>query len=56
MTGVQTCALPISVGMVEVGDSGSSFETLYQIADQMLYEVKYHDKNSFKLYKRPDQV
>ena len=45
-----------SVGMVEVGDSGSSFETLYQIADQMLYEVKYHDKNSFKLYKRPDQV
>lgn len=52
--GVQV-TISASVGMVEVGDSDNTFETLYQIADRMCYEVKYHDKNSFKLYKRPEQ-
>lgn len=46
-----TLTVSASIGIAVAPDNGSDFQTLYEKADVVLYEVKKESKNNFKFYK-----
>ena len=52
MTGVQTCALPICLGIVLYPDHAADEEDLLWCADQAMYQAKASGGNRIQVYQK----